>query len=145
MGIIDEKRLKNALMKKTINEQETKSNDFVKIMEMLLHSRNQVHIYHLQTKSFSEHSALNTYYDSIGDLFDGLVESYQGKYGIIGKYECDGFDSYSSNEQVVNYFKKMTEEIEDLRQSVKESYLQNQIDGVVELIYSTIYKLVNLK
>lgn len=145
MGLIDEKSLKKALMKKVINEQETKSNDFVKIVELLLHSINQVHIYHLQTKSFAEHEALKGYYETIVDLFDGLVESYQGKYGIIGKYECDGFDSYTSNEQVVKYFKGMVDKVENLRDSIKDSYIQNQIDGTIELMYSTIYKLVNLK
>ena len=32
------------------------------------------------------HSALNIYYDDIVGLVDGLVESYQGRYGIITGY-----------------------------------------------------------
>ena len=37
------------------------------LISVLLHSVNQVHTFHLQTKSFAEHKALNEYYDSVGD------------------------------------------------------------------------------
>ena len=43
----------------------------------LMQSRNQAHIYHLQTNSFAQHMALQCYYEGIIPLFDGLVESYQ--------------------------------------------------------------------
>jgi hypothetical protein len=36
-------------------------------------------------------------------------------------------------------------EIKNLRKDVKDSYIDNQIDGVVELIQSTLYKLRFLK
>lgn len=55
----------------------------------LFASRTQAHIFHLQTigeGSFAMHSALNIYYDDIVGLVDGLVESYQGRYGIITGY-----------------------------------------------------------
>ena len=58
------------------------------LISVLLHSVNQTHVFHLQTNSFSEHKALNKYYDSIGDIVDTLAESYQGKYGIL-KYKND--------------------------------------------------------
>ena len=118
---------------------------FVDIVSGILHSRTQIHIYHLQTKSFAVHKALNDYYDAVVDLFDGLVESYQGKHGIITNYQCDGFDDYSSNEQVIKYLTDLESSIEELRKSVKESFIQNQIDTVEELINSTVYKLKFLK
>ncbi len=52
----------------------------------LMASRTQAHIFHLQTPSFAAHKALNEYYENIVDIIDGLVESYQGKYGIITGY-----------------------------------------------------------
>jgi hypothetical protein len=48
---------------------------------------------------------------------------------------------YKSKEQVITYFKGLDDNIEKNRKSVKESYLQNQIDTVQELIFSTLYKL----
>lgn len=118
---------------------------FVELVSGVLHSRTQIHIYHLQTKSFAVHKALNDYYDGIVDLFDGIVESYQGKHGIVEDYKCDGYDNYTSVESVIEYLQKLDKTIEGYRKSVKESYLQNQIDTVQELIYSTIYKLKYLK
>lgn len=121
------------------------NNSFTQLVSKILHSRNQVHIFHLQTKSYAEHIALNDYYDGVLDLFDGLIESYQGKHGIISNYKCDGFENYKSNEQVVNYLKTLDGDIDSLRKSIKESFLQNQIDTIQELINSTLYKLRFLK
>lgn len=117
------------------------SGSFVDIVSGILHSRTQIHIYHLQTKSFAVHKALNKYYDGVVDLFDGLVESYQGKHGIVEDYKCDGYDNYTSVNSAIEYLQKLDNTIEGSRKSVKESYIQNQIDTVQELIYSTIYKL----
>ena len=119
--------------------------DLEKLLSYLLHSRNQVHAFHLQTKSFSEHTALGVYYNSIGDLFDGIVESYQGKYDIIANYENFGLESYKSGEATVAYLKALAKKIEDTFSKVEDTYIQNQLDGVTELIYSTIYKLRFLK
>ena len=126
----------------------TETSDLVDMIATLLHSQSQVHIFHWQTKSqssFSEHKALQEYYDGIDGLVDNIVESYQGKYEIITGYKTIKTVDYKSTEQVIAYFKELDENIEKNRTSVKESYIQNQIDGVQELIYSTLYKLTFLK
>ena len=126
----------------------TETTDFVDMIATLLHSQTQVHIFHWQTKSqssFSEHKALQEYYEGIDGLVDNIVESYQGKYEIITGYKTIKTVDYKSTEQVISYFKELDENIEKNRTSVKESYIQNQIDGVQELIYSTLYKLRFLK
>jgi high-affinity Fe2+/Pb2+ permease len=134
-----------------LNEQaeersETKSNSgFKNMVSTLLHSQTQVHIFHLQTKSYSEHKALQKYYEGIDGLVDGIIESYQGKYDIIKNYDSIKVEDYSSSEQVINYFKSLDTMIEKSRKNVKESFIQNQIDTVQELIFSTLYKLKNLK
>ena len=89
--------------------------------------------------------ALGGYYDGIGDLIDGLVESYQGKHGIIKGYSIDKVQDYENVKQVISYLENIDSIIEKSRKSVKESYIQNQIDTVQELIYSTLYKLKFLK
>jgi hypothetical protein len=123
----------------------TETSDLVDMIATLLHSQTQVHIFHLQTKTYSEHKALQEYYDGIDGLVDNIVESYQGKYEIITGYKTIKTVDYKSTEQVIAYFKELDENIEKNRTSVKESYIQNQIDGVQELIYSTLYKLRFLK
>ena len=115
--------------------------NFNKLVSLLLLSSTQVHIFHLQTNSFSENSALNTYYDKIVELADGLIESYQGKYDILTNYENPSLQNYSDNAQVVAYFSRLAEIVKMLRQEIEDSYIQNQIDNVIELIESTKYKL----
>jgi hypothetical protein len=120
--------------------------EFLKLISYLLHSATQVHIFHLQTNSYAEHKALNKYYDEIVDLTDGLIESFQGKYDILKGYENYALNDYENNAQVVKYFKALMKTVDELRVSVKnDSYLQNEIDNVVNLIASTLYKLRFLK
>jgi len=123
------------------NNDSKSSSGFKDMVSILLHSQTQVHIFHLQTKSYSEHKALQGYYEGIDALVDGLIESYQGKYDVITQYNSVKNEDYKSNEQVIKYFKVLDTMIEKNRKSVKESFLQNQIDTVQELIYSTLYKL----
>jgi hypothetical protein len=112
----------------------------------LFASRTQAHIFHLQTDSFAEHSALNAYYDEIVGITDGLVESYQGKYGIISGYGNIALQEFQNCEGVIMYFETLCMYVEKSRQILpQDTYIQNQIDEVVALINSTIYKLRFLK
>jgi len=127
------------------SESEGSNDQFCEIVCKLLHSQTQVHILHLQTTSYSEHKALQKYYEGIDGLVDGLVETYQGKHGLVKNYKTFDMVDYKSNDQLIKYFKELLDVISDNRDSVKESYLQNQIDTVEELINSTLYKLKFLK
>lgn len=142
---------KKNLMREQNEDDETDTNEtkggsgFKDMVSVLLHSQTQVHIFHLQTKSYSEHKALQGYYEGIDALVDGLIESYQGKNDVITKYNSVKNADYQSNEQVIKYFKALDTMIDKNRKEVKESFIQNQIDTVQELINSTIYKLRFLK
>ena len=128
------------------NEDEVESNDdFCEMVCRLLHSQTQVHILHLQTTSYSEHKALQKYYEGIDGLVDGIVESYQGKYGIIKNYKTFKIEQYKNGKKTISYFERLLDIIENNRDSVDDTYIQNQIDTVQELINSTIYKLKYLK
>ena len=112
----------------------------------LFASRTQAHVFHLQTDSFAAHSALNAYYDEIVGITDGIVESYQGKYGIVSGYGNIALQEFQNCEGVISYFETLCMYVEKSRQILpQDSYLQNQIDEVVALINSTIYKLRFLK
>ena len=119
--------------------------NFTKMVSCLFHSRTQVHVFHLQTKSFSEHQALGAYYDGIIDIVDGLVESYQGKYGLLKNYSTFELETYTSVNDVIGYLEELNDMIEDSRSCCEDSFIQNQIDTVQELIFSTVYKLKFLK
>ena len=112
----------------------------------LLASRTQAHIFHLQTPSFAAHKALNEYYENIVDIIDGLVESYQGKYGIITGYVNVAIQEYQSCDGIIAYFATLVMFIEKSRSMIaQDSYIQNQVDELVALIYSLLYKLRFLK
>ncbi len=120
------------------------------LASLLLHSRTQVHSFHLGQKgpgAFSAHMALGNYYDTIGGIVDGLVEAYQGQYGLIKLQPVSGLDTNNDIKNVIAYFDKLIAAVAKLRQDKKlqMSWLQNDIDTVVTLLYSTKYKLVNLQ
>lgn len=120
--------------------------DFAKLVSFLMHSRTQAHVFHLQTKSYAEHIALSGYYEGIVVLIDGLIESFQGQYDVVDKYENYAINSYVSNADTIKYFKALMKTVADLRTSVKDdTHLQNEIDTIVTLITSTLYKLKFLK
>jgi len=110
------------------------------LISVLLHSANQTHVFHLQTKSFAEHKALNKYYDSITDLADSLAEAYQGKYGILKFKNVSKIEQYESKEQIIEYFSKIIKFIEKSR-PIKDPFIDNIVQEVESLIYSTLYKL----
>lgn len=110
------------------------------LISVLLHSVNQVHVFHLQTKSFAEHTALGKFYDEVGGLADGLAESYQGKYGILKYKNVSKIEQYESKEQVIEYFGKIIKIIEKTR-PIKDAFIDNSVQEIESLIYSTLYKL----
>jgi hypothetical protein len=128
-----------------LEQKENKSGDFVEMMSLLLHSQTQVHALHLQTKSYSEHKALQNYYEGIDGLVDGIIESYQGKYDIIEGYKSYDIVNYKSTEATIKYLKDLDNKVQKLRGCCKDTFIQNQIDNVNELINSTLYKLRFLK
>ena len=122
-------------------ESSNHNEDFCEMACQILHSQKQAHIFHLGTKSFAEHMALNGYYSEIDELIDGIIESYQGKYGLLTNYKSFKNQSYKNKNQVLKYFTSLLNMIEEKRDCCDDSYIQNQIDTVQELIYSTMYKL----
>ena len=93
---------------------------------------------HFKTRSYAHHKALRQYYDQIPDLVDGLVESYQGLFGIVEDYP----NVYHSPKDPVKYFESLQRFVADARQDLPQnSELQNQIDEIADLLNSTVYKL----
>jgi DNA-binding ferritin-like protein len=118
------------------------------LASLLLQSRTQTHSFHLGVKGIGSHSAhvsLGEYYDTIGGLIDGLVEVYQGKEGLIQLSGIGVLDKNNDIKNIINYFEKLCTMVAKLRQNPKlqDSWIQNDIDTVVSLLYKTKYKLVN--
>lgn len=119
------------------------------LLSMLMHSRTQAHIFHLRVSAngLAPHLALQTYYEDIVGLIDGIAEGYQGMKGLVEFKPVKGVDNDAEKENIISYFEDLVKfvHIERMKPELKDiSFIQNEIDNVEKLIYSTIYKLKNL-
>jgi hypothetical protein len=117
------------------------SDPVMQFVQCLLHSVTNAHILHFQSLSYSQHKALGAYYDKVSDLIDGFVEAFQGKYGLLTKYQSD-YQLPDNNP--VTYLTYLKEEVATLRRASgfpQDSELQNEVDTIANLINSTLYKL----
>lgn len=113
-------------------------NEFISSLKQ---SFEQSVVWHHQTTSFSEHKALNNYYDEIIPLLDGLIESVQGIYPRIGGYTLSPTVDWAEGISTT-YFKGLYGYVQEHRKMIyQESWIQNQIDEIAQLISETIYKI----
>jgi hypothetical protein len=122
------------IFKKTISKSFVKPEVFFGV---LFHSRDCMHLTHLQTLSYAEHKALNKYYEGILDLTDNLIETY---FGLTGKKSSIKIpQSEFINAQA--HLKQLYSYIESNRGIFEESQLQNIVDEICALINKTQYLL----
>ena len=104
-------------------------------------ARDVAHSVHLNTRSFSKHMALNTFYDEVIELADKFTEAYQGRHGLVGPISLM---SAKKTTNIVEFLEDSLADIEKMRYEVVEktdTALQNIIDEIVGLYLSTLYKL----
>jgi hypothetical protein len=104
-------------------------------------ARDVAHSVHLNTRSFSKHSALNTFYDEVIDLADKFAEAYQGRHGLIGPISLM---SAKKTTNIIEFLEQSLKDIEDMRYEVvskTDTPIQNIIDEIVGLYLATLYKL----
>ncbi len=115
-----------------------KACDFV---GMLFLARDVTHSVHLNTRSYSKHKALRSFYDNVIDLADTFAEAYQGRHGLIGPISLM---SAKKTTNVLDFLQDQIEEIEKCRYEVcdkTDSPIQNIIDEILALYLTTLYKL----
>ena len=105
--------------------------------------RNAAHLAHFSTKSYSEHKALGKFYDDLIDKIDGIVEAYQGYYGLIGEVRI----MMMPKDRIVNTVRTELGWIQTNRDKIakKNTMIENLIDDLMQTYSTTHYKLVNLK
>ena len=114
-----------------------------KTATILFHARQQAHFWHMDTKSFAEHTALENFYTELLVLTDKLLEEFMGK----GKRIDFGgvrmtFHAYN-REKMVEYLKKLARYVVRRKKSfvASESNLNNIMDEILGLINKTLYLL----
>jgi len=111
------------------------------LMGILFLGRNVAHSVHLNTRSYSKHMALNTFYDNVIDVADAFAEAYQGRNGLIGPI---AIPAAKKTTNIIEFLQDQLAEIEKGRYDVcdkSDSTLQQLIDNIVELYLTSIYKL----
>lgn len=110
---------------------------------LLFASRDYAHKSHLNTESYAQHKALESFYDEIVELADTFAETWMGrneqKIGDIPVINAPKGDS-------LVVIKRFLDVIQETRDFVNEdSVLSNIIDEIEQLYSRTIYKLKFLK
>ena len=111
----------------------------------LLNAATIGHVLHLRSRSYSEHKALQGFYAGLPDLVDGVVEAWQGRNGELVEYPDQMVELSEHDDALVfvMYLKMVLEENRGVLGGASE--IQNLVDGIAELIDSTLYKLTFLK
>lgn len=130
----------------SINKPLNKPSDF---FGKLFQLRDIVHLRHLKPSnpgslgSGWEHKSLNVLYEEILDITDGLIESYQGKYGLL--------DITIPESKVTDILPLLQVIVKNCDNGViyksfgNDTWIQNQLDELSKLLYQTIYRLTYLR
>lgn len=108
---------------------------------MVLLGRDLAHRAHWKTQSYSEHMALQGFYEGILDVLDVFVERFQGQYNErltvpLADNEFEG--------EIADVLEQQMAWIQDNRERVcpgGETSLLNTIDEIIGLYQTTLYKL----
>jgi len=111
----------------------------------LLNAATIAHVLHLRSRSYSEHKALQGLYKGLPGLVDGVVEVWQGKNGELVDFPDQTVEVEDQEDAMVfvMYLKMVLEENRGVLGGASE--IQNLVDGIAELINSTLYKLTFLR
>lgn len=110
-------------------------------MGILFLARDVAHSVHLNTRSFSKHTALNIFYERVIGAADDFAETYQGRYGLIGPISLQ---SAKKTPNVLEFLQESLKQVEESRYEVcskDDTALQQLIDNIIEVYLRTIYKL----
>jgi hypothetical protein len=113
------------------------------IPALLLKARTDAHLTHLRQKdkTLATHNAMSIFYEGVLDLVDTYIETSMG---IDDSFILEEVDESEIIENPLEYFKALYDTIAVAREVVKESFIQNQIDTMQELIAHTLYRIKNI-
>jgi hypothetical protein len=101
--------------------------------------------YHLKSRKHSEHVILEEYYEDAQEIIDRIIESYQGKFNVILEYGNRIFDDEKED---ILYLSELRDFVQNGRdmfdEIVSSSEIMSEIDTLLSLLDSTLYKLKNL-
>jgi oligoribonuclease (3'-5' exoribonuclease) len=106
-------------------------------------TRNLLHFAHWNTKSYATHVAVGSLYDDIISDIDDIVETYQGKYGLIDDLKCSACELPSNITEHVQAEAKWVEQNRS-KIACNTTAIENLVDTLIGHYHKTVYKLKNL-
>ena len=114
------------------------------LVQRVFTARDQAHLAHWATKSYSEHKALNDFYSDVLDSLDAIVENYQGFKGLLKSIKVKGYETPNA---IVDILKEDVKWLNTNRSTIANNIasIENLVDELTSVYTKAIYKLVNLK
>ncbi|AUS02915.1 hypothetical protein NVP2275O_334 [Vibrio phage 2.275.O._10N.286.54.E11] len=101
------------------------------------------HMWHLASISYSQHNALNEFYDGLQDLADQVIEAHIGIKGPLKPSAAEfQFDSYEVAIPAIEEFHEKTKEVLDVYDC--EPTITVTLEEILSLCAGTLYKLKQL-
>jgi predicted transcriptional regulator len=98
---------------------------------------------HLKTGKYSEHIALNEFYEEMPDLVDDLIEAWMGINGKVKSYKNNFTEEKMGT---IEYLETLKEFVENGKEDfMEEDELESLCDDILSQIDSTLYKIKELK
>lgn len=118
---------------------------FDSVIGSLMYSITFAHFYHLCTKDYPAHKALEDYYNDMPDKVDAFAEHFLGENmsAVFGNAIQPGLDPIQYFEELKNFVIDFENQIEPGVIKDIDSY-KSEIDDIVNLISATLYKLKRL-
>lgn len=116
-------------------------------LSYLLNSKNQIQVFHWQTRSYAEHIALGEIYDSFSEFLDSFIESFQGIYGRvemepIQNNELINYDEMEKfYDSTGNFISGIHNVLYSIKETINNSELQNSLEEIIGKFDKTRYLL----
>lgn len=120
-----------------------------KYIGLLMSSRTQAHVFHLTTKSYAAHKALQNYYEEIVPLLDSYAETYMGRLNnnnnrrrptLTGLGPSVNRRILSDAKYAHKYFVRLAIALKKIKLP-RNPYLENIRQEIDALVRQTIYML----
>lgn len=115
------------------------------VKERLFYFADCAEHYHLETKSFAEHKALDGLYEGMADFRDDILEKLMGYMGgdRIGSFSIEPMPEYSDKKvkELVVEIQEFAYNLKEWAESKKFCDLENIADSVSGLSAKTMYLL----